>query len=327
MKLQVFSGLQNIALATGICNNLSLNLGNVKHHQFPSGETWCQYGENIRGGDLFIVEPISKPANDALMRILIMSDAARRASAGRVTVVIPYFGYARQDRKDKSRVPISAKLVMDMLEAAGVQRVLTMDLHNPAIQGFTNIPVDHLYAMPLFFNALGDVIQNPSDVVFASPDIGAIKRTEAYQKCLADSSFAVCPKTRVSETEVKTHSIIGDVKDKVVILSDDLTESCGTILGAASQCREAGAKYICACITHGLITDMGFQRLMLGHSLDAIFVTDSVPLSLPPDIATPEYLWKKFKLKIVSSAPLFAKAINCIHNDESVSGLFKIEGF
>jgi ribose-phosphate pyrophosphokinase len=319
MKLQIFAGLQNAALASGICENLSISLGKINHHQFPSGETWCQFGENIRGGDLFIVEPISKPANESLMRILVMADAARRASAGRVTVVIPYFGYARQDRKDKSRVPISAKLVMDMLEAADIDRVLTMDLHNPAIQGFTNLPVDHLYAMPLFFKALAHKLEKPSDIVFASPDIGAIKRTESYQRALPGSGFAVCPKTRVDENTVKTHPLIGDVKDKIVILPDDLTESCGTILGAAAVCREAGAKEVYACISHGLITEVGFNRLKDTRYLDGLLVTDSVRIDFPKE--------RPNNLYVVPSAPLFAKAINCIHNDESVSGLFQVQGF
>jgi len=315
MKLQVFTGLQNVSLAEEIASRLSVNLGNIEHHQFPSGETWCQFGDNIRGADLFIIEPISKPANESLMRILVMADAARRASAGKITAVIPYFGYARQDRKDKSRVPISAKLVMNMLGASGISRVLTMDLHNPAIQGFTDDPVDHLYARPIFFKKLKSLGHKAEEIVFVSPDIGAMKRTEEYMRTMKGSSFGVCPKTRVDENTVITHPLVGDVKDKVVVLPDDLTESCGTIIGAAKQCKENGARKVYGCVAHGLITDVGFSRLETDEHLDALFVTDSVQLEIPNTL--------KSKLVKLSSAPLFAKAIHSIHNGESVSDLFK----
>lgn len=316
MKLQIFSGTHNTKLAANICKHLDTKLGKIKHHQFPSGETWCQYGENIRGRDLFIVEPISKPANESLMRIMVMADAARRASAGRITAVIPYFGYARQDRKDKSRVPISAKLVMNLLESAGINRILTMDLHNPAIQGFTDLPVDHLYSMPIFFKALG-LTEEPANIAFGSPDIGALKRTEDYQKACKGSSLIVCPKTRVDENTVVTHPIIGDVKDKIVVLPDDLTESCGTILGAARQCKENGARKVFACISHGLITEVGYNRLLNDIYLDALITTDSVPVYVPSVL--------KRKIKIVPSALLFARAIKCIHQNKSVSDLFKVD--
>jgi ribose-phosphate pyrophosphokinase len=316
MNLKIFPGVQNRLLAEGIAKSLSLNLGKIKHHQFPSGETWCQYGENIRESDLFIVEQVANPANEGLMRILVMADAARRASAGRITAVIPYFGYARQDRKDASRVPISAKMVMNILEAAGIKRILTMDLHNPAIQGFTDMPVDHLYSMPLFFEAL-NLTANPEEVVFVSPDIGAMKRTEEYMKALKGSTFGVCPKTRVNESKVITHPLVGDVNGKVAILPDDITESCGTILGAAKQCKENGAKKVYGCIAHGLITAEGYDRLAKDQYLDALYVTNGNSVDVPANL--------KDKVKIVDSAPAFAKAIRRINSGESVSDLFQIK--
>ncbi len=290
-------------------------LGEVEHKKFPSGEWYCQLKNNVRGADVFLLNSITIPANDSLMQLLIMSDAARRASAGRITAIIPYMGYSRQDRKDKSRVPISAKLIMDLLQAAGIDRVVTMDLHAPQIAGFTNLPVDHLQFRP----SLVDAIQKAGfkiDAVVA-PDVGSVKRSEEYANILG-VDLAIISKKRKNETNVQTQHFIGDVKGKNVLIVDDLTESGGTLTEAAKACKNQRAKKIVAAVTHGCYTMVGVHRLLNAFNTGVItrlFESSSVESRSYNKTLTN---W----ITRVDVAPVFAKAIHAIHNDESVSSLF-----
>lgn len=285
--------------------------GKVYHHQFPSGEWYCQIQENIRGADVFLVQTISYPANDNLMQLLIMADAARRASAGRITAIIPYLGYSRQDRKDKSRVPISAKLVMDIIAAAGINRVVTMDLHAPQIAGFTNLPFDHLHFLPCLTTAVAPL----GIETVVAPDVGAVKRAEtAARKMNVD--LAIITKRRKSDTEVEATSFIGDVKGKNVLVIDDLTESAGTIVQAAKICKEQGAAKVYGAVTHAAITNVGTTRLaeaIEAKVLDGFYFSNTIIQKAGP---APQ-------INVVDVSGLFSKAINCIHNDESISSLFE----
>lgn len=326
--MRVFAGSSSVELANGINKKLSEVrnqqgevvatccppnfLGNIFLHAFPSGERYCQYKENIRGCDVYLVQSVCFPANDNLMELLLMVDAARRASAGRITAVIPYFGYSRQDRKDKSRVPISAKLVCNMLEAAGVDRIISVDLHSPQIQGFTDLPFDHLYTTPL----LAEAIKNKglTDVVVVAPDAGAIKRAEAFSRSLK-SGFAFIAKKRLSDTEVEAEGFVGNVKGKVALIVDDLSESAGTITEASAQCYQRGAREVYAAVSHPLFTDTGAERLNNSRALSGLFVTNSVQVRY--DIP---------KMVVMDIAPLLAEAISRVHKNESVTDLFEIKG-
>ena len=237
--MKIFSGTANEALAIKICKNLGLPLGKITHKSFASGELYCQFKENIRGSDVFLIQPISFPANDNLMQLLLMCDAARRASAGRITAVVSYLGYGRQDRKDKSRVPISAKLVMDLIAAAGFDRVVTMDLHSAQVGGFTNLPFDHLSFKPSLISAIKEHSVEIDCIV--APDIGAVKRSQEYAEALK-KDMAIIAKKRLSDTEVEVKNFIGDVKGKRVLMVDDLTESAGTLTEAAKACKEEGVE-------------------------------------------------------------------------------------
>ena len=301
--------------------------GAVDHVQFPSGEWYCQFKENIRGADVFLLNSIAKPANDNLMQLLIMADAARRASAGRITAVIPYFGYSRQDRKDKSRVPISAKLVMDIIAASGIDRVVTMDLHSPQIAGFTNLPFDHLQFLPSLVEALKD----KRIEVVVSPDVGAVKRSEEYARKM-DLDLAIISKKRKNTMTVEAMHFIGDVDDKTVLIIDDLSESGGTLVEAANQCRKNGAKQIFCATTHGCFTEAGNTRLVDAFRdkvIDHLFVSNTVENKMDMKLADANNLDLKGLFLIytdhvtyVDVAPSFAKAIKSIHNNESVSSLF-----
>ncbi len=304
-------------LANGICQELNILMGDVYLHTFPSGEKYCQFNENIRGTDLFLVQSICEPANDNLMQLLVMVDAARRASAGRITVVTPYLGYLRQDRKDKPRVPISAKLVANMITAAGANRVLGMDFHCEQAQGFFDIPVGHLYAMPVFADYLmqEDKTFNVNKTIVVSPDAGGIKRAEAFAQTIG-TDFAFIAKKRLSDTEVKMGSVVGDVNGMDVIIIDDMTESCGTLIEAAKVCNNAGAKSCRAFVSHALLNQKAHDRLVEDVNLKQLVMTNSV---LNCGIAG--------KTKILTVAPLFAKAIQRIHNNTSISDLFKVKGF
>jgi ribose-phosphate pyrophosphokinase len=305
---KILSGTAHPTLAKLICENLEVAPCAVHLDTFPDGETSVQIRENIRGSDVFIVQPTCPPTNQNLMELLIMVDAVRRASAHRITAVLPFFGYARQDRKDRPRVPITAKLVANLLVAAGVQRVLTMDLHAGQIQGFFDIPVDHLYAAPVLIKAIRE--REIGDLVVVSPDVGGIKMTHSYAKTLG-APMAIVAKNRVSADQVEAMSMIGDVKGKNVLLVDDLTETAGTLTAAAGLLLQHGAKNIYAGVSHGVLGDKGRDRIAKSPIVE-LFATNSTPQAHGPKVTT------------LDIAPLLSQAIRRIHHDESVTSLFDI---
>lgn len=307
----LFAGNASQELAKAITMaDPTLDLGDIYHHKFPSGEWYCQFKENIRGADVFLVQAICEPANDNLMQLLVMADAARRASADRITAVIPYFGYQRQDRKDKPRVPISAKLVMNLLEAAGIHRVITMDLHAQQIQGFTDLPVDHLYFQP----SLAKALKSLDIQVVVAPDIGAVKKASEYaEKEKIDVAFIV--KRRHNDINVEMSQFVGDVKGKNVLVLDDLTESAGTIIMASKTCKDNGAAKVYAAVTHNCISRLGNQRLdeaRKNGTLDGFYSSNTT------DVLAGSDGW----VNIVSVADVFSKAIRGTHCNESITGLF-----
>ena len=306
--MKILTGRAHPELAQDICKVLEVDVCSCKVDTFPDGETEIQINENIRGRDVFIVQPTCPPTNNNLMELLIMVDAARRASAQHITAVIPFFGYARQDRKDQSRVPISAKLVANLLEASGVNRVLTMDLHAAQIQGFFDIPVDHLYAAPVLLNYIRN--KELEDLVVVSPDVGGIKMTHSYAKTLG-VDLAIVAKNRLSATEVEAINVIGDVKGKNVLLIDDMTETAGTLKAAATILREHGAKDIYAGVSHAVLGDKGLQTLKESEILELI-TTNSTPVGNHKGVT------------VLSVAELLAEAIRRIHWGESVTSLFDI---
>lgn len=318
--LKIFSGTSNLPLAKSIAESLSLKLGEIYHHNFPSGESYCQFKENIRGSDVFLVQGITNPANENLMQLLVMADAARRASADRITAVIPYFGYARQDRKDKSRVPISAKLVLDLIESAGINRILTMDLHSPQICGFTNLPFDHLTFEPVLSNHLKLCFPNRTNLIIMAPDVGAVKRAEKYAETLG-CEFGFISKKRVGDESVEFQSIVGNVSGKSVVIIDDMTESAGTLIQAAQACRENGAVEIICAVSHGCFTDVGRQRLSAAMPPIGVPLMDGFIHSDSANVWWKEK-YKPMEIQSLSVDKLFASAINSIHNNESVSELF-----
>lgn len=307
----LFSGNASNVLAKEITKHPSIILGDIYHHQFPSGEWYCQLRQNVRGADVFLLQSICEPANDNLMQLLIMADAARRASADRITAIIPFFGYSRQDRKDKPRVPISAKLVMDIMAAAGINRVITMDLHAQQIQGFTNLPFDHLYFQPVLSNAL----HNKNIDVVVSPDIGAVKKASEYaEKMGLDIAFIV--KKRKNDTTVEVSHFVGDVKNKKVLLLDDLTESAGTMIAAAEQCKKNGATEVYCAVTHACISKVGRNRLEEAYKkgiINQFYCSSTVTEN-----------WEGTEwATVISIADIFAKAIQGTHNNTSITSLFK----
>lgn len=310
--LKIFSGSANRPLAQRIADYVGVALGDATVRSFPDQETFVKINENIRGRDIYIVQPTCPPANQHLMELLIMIDAARRASASRITAVVPFFGYARQDRKDQPRVPITAKLVANLIVAAGANRVLTMDLHAQQIQGFFDIPVDHLYAAPVIYRYFKD--KNLTDLVVVSPDIGGVKMVHAYAN-MFHAPLAIVAKKRKSAEEVELLSVVGEVKDKNVILVDDLTETAGTVTRAAEVLKQHGAKTVYAAVSHAVLDRQALDRLK-GSALEELVTTDTVP---HPKVSG-------FKLTELSVAPLLGEAIKRIHNAESVSSLFDING-
>jgi ribose-phosphate pyrophosphokinase len=317
-SLKIFPGDANRPLAQQICDNLSQGLGDVALHQFPSGEHYCQFKENIRGKDVFLIQPLSTPVNENLMQLLIMVDAARRSSADRITVVIPYLGYSRQDRKDKSRTPISVKLVLDMISAAGVDRIISMDLHAPQINGMTNLPFDHLYFSPVLIK---EIKNNCDNCAVVAPDVGALKRASIYSKALK-CNLAIINKERLDDTQVSHTSFIGDVKDKKVFIVDDITESCGTLIGAAKICKEKGAKEVVCAVTHPCLTRLGLDRLeksLVDGVIDVFYNSDTVRYECQRNVDPTG------KIKVLSVAGIFSRAIRSTHENESISELFKVE--
>jgi ribose-phosphate pyrophosphokinase len=309
--MKIISGTAHIQLAKDIAAHLDTELANVTVDCFPDGETYCQIHENVRGEDVFIIQPTCPATNHNIMEMLIMVDAARRASAGRITAVMPFFGYARQDRKDKPRVPITAKLVANLITAAGVNRVVTMDLHAAQIQGFFDIPVDHLYARPVFIKHLRDECEvDMSNLVVVSPDVGGVKNARAYSDVFG-ADLAIVAKHRVSATKVEAMNVIGDVKGKDVFLIDDMTETGGTLCAAAKILRANGAKRIFAGVSHAVIGEHARKRI-LESDIESLITTDSVPMAYGE------------KVTALSVAPLFGEAIKRIHDGESVTSLFDI---
>jgi ribose-phosphate pyrophosphokinase len=311
-ELKIFSGNANRPLAQRIADYVGVRLGDATVIQFPDQETWVKINDNIRGRDVYIVQPTSPPANEHLMELLIMIDAARRASASRITAVMPFYGYARQDRKDQPRVPITAKLVANLLVAAGADRIITMDLHANQIQGFFDIPVDHLYAAPAIVRYVKQ--KNIQNLVCVSPDIGGVKMVSAYAN-MFHAPLAIVAKKRKSAAEVEVLNCVGDVKGKNVLLVDDLTETAGTLTRAAEVLRAKGARKIYAAVTHAILNQQALDRLRKSK-LDELITTDSVRREKLNGVAITE----------LSVAPLLGEAILRIHKGESVSSLFEVNG-
>jgi ribose-phosphate pyrophosphokinase len=310
LRLKIFSGNANPALARSITDYLGMPLGAATVTSFPDGETFVKIDENIRGHDIFIVQPTCPPTNQNLMELLIMIDAARRASAHRITAVIPFYGYARQDRKDQPRVPITAKLVANLLVAAGANRILTVDLHAQQIQGFFDIPVDHLYAAPVLYKYLAE--KKLENLVVVSPDVGGMKMAAAYSQML-NAGLAIVTKRRVNATTVESQYLVGEVRDKDVLLVDDLTETAGTLTSAAKLLKAEGARKIMAGVSHAVLNDLAVQRLK-DSPIDELITTDTTPSRTIPD----------FNLTVLSVAELLGEGIRRIHLGESVSSLFAI---
>ena len=307
--MKIFSGTSNRPLAERIAAYVGMELGAVDINRFPDGETFVKIRDNIRGCDVFIVQSICKQPNEMLMELLIMIDAMRRASARRITAVLPYFGYARQDRKDQPRVPITAKLVANLLVAAGVNRILTVDLHAQQIQGFFDIPVDHLYASPAIAKYLRE-LELPAPVV-VSPDTGGVKAAYAYSKMLG-TGLAIVAKQRIG-LDVEAFSVVGDVQGRDVVMVDDMATTCGTLCAAAKLLVEHGARSVRAAVTHATVTAQGVERLRQSP-VQELVVTDTVPIgetgSLP--------------VTVLSVGDLLGEAVLRIHNDQSVSSLFNL---
>jgi ribose-phosphate pyrophosphokinase len=291
---------------------VGIPLGQATVTSFPDGESFVRIEENVRGQDIYLVQSTCTPTNHHLMELLIMIDAAKRASAQRITAVIPFYGYARQDRKDQPRVPITANLVADLLSAAGAHRVLTMDLHSQQIQGFFNIPVDHLFASPVIFKYLET--HRGENLVVCSPDVGGMKMAAAYAGALG-TGLGMVWKKRTSATTVESVNIVGDVVGKDVLIVDDITETAGTLVNAAKLLRDNGARSVRAAVSHALLSPMAYERLRSGQ-IDELITTNSIPVE-PRDLP----------IKVLSVADLLAQAIIRINNNESVTSLFKVKGF
>jgi ribose-phosphate pyrophosphokinase len=312
-KLKVFSGRANRALAERIANNLGDTLGRIVLDNFPDGEISVRIDEDVRGRDVFVVQSTCPPVNENLMELLIMLDAFKRASAARITAVLPYYGYARQDRKDVGRVPITAKLVANLVTRAGADRTLALDLHAAQIQGFFDIPVDHLHAAPVINEYIRSLNIPLQDFVVLCPDEGSIKRALIHQKKLG-GAIAIVDKRRSSATETQQANLIGSsLEDKVAVIFDDMISTAGSVVGAANVARRARAREIYACATHGVLCGPAIERLR-DAPIKQVIVTDSIPL--PPNKHLPN-------VKVLSVAPLLADAIKRIHFNESVSRLFE----
>jgi ribose-phosphate pyrophosphokinase len=308
--LKLFSGSAHPPLTKDIADFLGIPVGQARLRRFPDSEVSFQIDENIRGADVFIVQPTSNPVDPHLMELLVMIDAFRRSSAARITAVVPYYGYARQDRKDKPRVPISAKLVANLLSAAGTNRVLTMDLHKAQIQGFFDIPVDHLFAAPVIIDYCSR-LEYP-DLTIVSPDAGGAERARAYAKRL-DAELAIVDKRRTEDGTAEVMNVIGDVRGRTCILQDDIIDTAGTIVKAAVALKEAGAERVLACAVHGVLSGPAIERIDKSP-LDELIVTNSIPLRIEGQNCR--------KIRVLSVARLLGQAIRNIHEETSVSSLF-----
>ncbi len=306
---KIFSGTANLEFSKKISKYLSLPLSEATIKRFSDGEINVQIRESVRGKDVFVIQPTCAPANVNLMELLIVSDALRRSSANSITAVVPYFGYARQDRKAAPRVPITAKLVANMMQTAGVNRVVTMDLHAGQIQGFFDVPVDNLYGSIVFVDFLK--AQNLKNPIIASPDVGGVARARSFAKKL-NLDMVIVDKRREEANKSEVMNVIGDVKDKDVILIDDMIDTAGTIIKAATAFKERGATSVMAFCTHAVLSGIAYENIA-NPALDKLIVTDTIPLK---DGANTD------KIKILSVAPLFGEVIRRVYHDESVNSLF-----
>ena len=306
-QLKLFSGSAHPALAQEIAEHLAIPLGAARLHRFPDTEVSFQIDENIRGTDVFIIQPTCSPVDEHLVELCVMIDAFRRSSASRITAVIPYYGYARQDRKDKPRVPISAKLVANILGAAGTNRVLTMDLHKAQIQGFFDIPVDHLFAAPVIIEYLAR--QGYDALTIVSPDVGGAERARAYAKRL-DAELAIVDKRRSEDGTAEVMNVVGNVKGRVCVIADDIIDTAGTIQKAAQALMDNGASRVLACAVHGVLSGPALSRID-NSPVDKLIVTNTIPLRETSE-----------KIAVLSVARLLAQAIRSIHEETSVSKLF-----
>lgn len=311
-RLKIFTGNSNRTLAEEICRSIGEPLGEATVTSFPDGESFVKINENIRGQDVFIIQSTCPPTNHNLVELLIMIDAARRASAARITAVLPFYGYARQDRKDQPRVPITAKLVANLIVAAGANRILTMDLHSQQIQGFFDIPVDHLYASPVFFDYLEKT--RPEKLVVFSPDVGGMKMAAAYADVLG-AGLGLVAKKRKSATNVEAINVVGEVAGCDVLLVDDITETAGTLTAAARLLREHGARSVRAAVSHCILNEVAIDRLKTGV-IDELITTNSTPINS-----------HGIPVTVLSIASLLGQAIQRINSNESVTSLFRVKGF
>lgn len=312
-EIKILTGNANLPLAEGICKKLGVPMGKATVTGFADGEVSVSIFETVRGSDVFIIQPTCKPVNDNLMELLVMIDACKRASAGRITAVMPYFGYARQDRKAKSRDPISAKLVANLITAAGADRVLTMDLHANQIQGFFDIPVDNLLGSPLFVDYFQKLIGDRTDeFMVASPDVGSVSRARTFAMKLG-VKLAIVDKRREKANQSEVMNIIGDVKDKRIIILDDMVDTAGSLCGAAKALVEVGgAKEVHACASHGVLSGPAIDRINDSY-FDELLLIDTIPF---PEGKTCD------KIKYISSAGMFAEAIRRVYEETSISNLF-----
>lgn len=309
-KLSMFGGNSNVKLLEEICKLLRIKQGNASVGRFTDGEIQIKINENVRGNDVFVMQSTSFPANDNLVELLILIDALKRASAYRITAVLPYFGYARQDRKDQPRVPITAKLIANLLSRAGASRVLTIDLHAGQIQGFFDIPLDHLYAINTFVEYFEK--KHIENLVVVSPDVGGIKMARAYSKRLK-ADLAIVDKRRINDTQAEVMNIMGEVSGKNVVIVDDIIATAGSVVEAAGALKNAGAKDIYATITHPVLCGPAVERIT-ASPLKELVVTDTIPIEESKMID---------KIKVLTLAPLLASAIKRIHDEESISILFE----
>ncbi len=312
-SLKIFSGNSNPVLAHKICDYLGTSLSEATVKSFPDGETFVRIDENIRGADVFIIQSTCNPANQHLMELFIMIDAARRASAKRITAVIPFYGYARQDRKDQPRVPITSKLVANLLVSSGANRVLTVDLHAQQIQGFFDIPVDHLYASPVLIEHLKEIDRD--NLTLFSPDVGGMKMASAYAGLLK-VPLGFIAKRRTDAETVEAVSLVGETEGRDILLIDDMTETAGTLCAAAELLKKNGARSVMAAVSHGVLNSRGYERLSSGI-LNQLITTDTTPVQKQEGLP----------ITVLSVAELLGEGINRIHNNSSVTGLFDVKGF
>ena len=312
-KLKIFSGRGSSILAKKIATSLGYELGKVSIKTFSDGELWVKFEENIRGHDVFIVQSTNSPAEN-ILELTLMIDAAVRASAKRVTIVIPYFGYGRQDRKDQPRVPISSRVMIDIFESMGTNRIITMDLHSTQIQGFAKVPFDNLYSRSVIFDAIKDEELNPDSSVVLAPDMGSVKMSQGYAKNLG-MNFAIIDKRRYAHNKTYVSHLIGELNNRDVLIIDDMIDTAGTLVNAAKAAFEKGARSVTAIATHGVLSGAAIERLEKSQ-INKIIVTDTIEISKEKIID---------KVKIVSVSKVFSEAVSRVHKGESVSALFEFQ--